>query len=204
MIKRIIFDFDNTLVKWIDEYNYAIRDILKKYNINADYREVTKVIDEYDSVSKYYNTNDLLEYLNNKLHLDLSLEIIEDWLNELGTKSYASDELIDLLDYLSKKYELVILTSWYSVSQIARMKHANIYKYFIDVIGGDIIKKPNKDAFIKAMGDKSIDECIMIGDAYDIDIKPALELGMKTIMVSDKLNENTDTIDDIIKLKEML
>lgn len=204
MIKRIIFDFDNTLVKWIDEYNYAIRDILKKYNINADYREVTKVIDEYDSVSKYYNTNDLLEYLNNKLHLDLSLEIIEDWLNELGTKSYASDELIDLLDYLSKKYELVILTSWYSVSQIARMKHANIYKYFIDVIGGDIIKKPNKDAFIKAMGDKKIDECIMIGDVYDIDIKPALELGMKTIMVSDKLNENTDTIDDIIKLKEML
>ena len=84
------------------------------------------------------------------------------------------------------------------------MKHANIYKYFIDVIGGDIIKKPNKDAFIKAMGDKKIDECIMIGDVYDIDIKPALELGMKTIMVSDKLNENTDTIDDIIKLKEML
>ena len=204
MIKRIIFDFDNTLVKWIDEYDYAIKDILKKYNINADYREVTKVIDEYDSVSKYYNTNDLLEYLNNKLHLDLSLEIIEDWLNELGTKSYASDELIDLLDYLSKKYELVILTSWYSVSQIARMKHANIYKYFIDVIGGDIIKKPNKDAFIKAMGDKKIDECIMIGDVYDIDIKPALELGMKTIMVSDKVNENTDTIDDIIKLKEML
>ena len=204
MIKRIIFDFDNTLVKWIDEYNYAIRDILKKYNVNADYREVTKIIDEYDSISKYYNTNDLLEYLNNKLHLDLSLEIIEDWLNELGTKSYASDELIDLLDYLSKKYELVILTSWYSVSQIARMKHANIYKYFIDVIGGDIIKKPNKDAFIKAMGDKKIDECIMIGDVYDIDIKPALELGMKTIMVSDKLNENTDTIDDIIKLKEML
>ena len=61
MIKKIIFDLDNTLIDWIDEYDYALRDTLIKYNINFDYSLLSNAIDEYDYTSKIYNSYDLME-----------------------------------------------------------------------------------------------------------------------------------------------
>ena len=197
MIKKIIFDLDNTLIDWIDEYDYALRDTLIKYNINFDYGLLSNAIDEYDYTSKIYNSYDLMNYLNNKYNLGITIDFINDWLKELGKQGKPNKGVVELLEYLHNKYELVVLTNWESNCQINRLKSAGIYKYFKGVYGGEVYKKPSYEAFKKAMGPYNIDECIMVGDSMKFDIEPALKLGIKTYMVG-------QDIDSILDLKEML
>lgn len=197
MYKKIIFDLDNTLIKWIDKYDDALKETLIKYNIDFDYYLLSKSIDEYDYNSEIYNSYELLKYLNNKHNLNLTIDFINDWLDKLGTKGDVSNEVIELLKYLSSKYELVVLTNWESTCQINRLKHAGILKYFKKVFGGEVYKKPSKEAFKKAMEPYNIDECIMVGDSMKFDIEPAKKLGIKTYMVG-------YDIDSILDLKEML
>ena len=197
MIKKIIFDLDNTLIDWIDEFDYALRDTLIKYNIDFDYRILSKSIDEYDHISKVYNSYDLIDFLNNKYNLGITIDFINDWLKELGTKGSVSKEVEELLKYLSSKYELVVLTNWESNCQKNRLKSAGIYKYFKDVYGGEVVKKPDEESFMQAIYPYDIKECIMVGDSLYFDIEPANKLGIKTYMVG-------KDIKSILDLKEML
>lgn len=197
MYKKIIFDLDNTLIEWIDEYDNALKDMLFKYNIDFDYHVLTESIDEYDYYSEVYNSYDLLDYLNNKHNLNLTIDFINDWLEELGTKGDVSKEKEELLKYLSSKYELVVLTNWEGTCQSNRLRHAGILKYFKEVFGGEVYKKPSEIAFKKAMEPYNIDECVMVGDSMKFDIEPAKKLGIKTYMVG-------YDIDSILDLKEML
>ena len=197
MIKKIIFDLDNTLMDWIDEYDYALRDTLIKYNINFDYTILSKSIDEYDHISKIYNSYDLMNFLNNKHNLNLTIDFINDWLRELGTKGKVDSKVKELLEYLSSKYELDVLTNWESNCQINRLKSAGIYKYFKKVYGGETLKKPDEKAFMKVIEPYNVSECIMVGDSLYLDIEPAMKLGIKTYMVK-------RDIKSILELKEML
>ena len=63
MYKKIIFDLDNTLIEWIDEYDNALKDMLFKYNIDFDYHVLTESIDEYDYNSEIYNSYGGLMYI---------------------------------------------------------------------------------------------------------------------------------------------
>lgn len=197
MIKKIIFDLDNTLIDWIDEYDYALRDTLIKYNINFDYSLLSNAIDEYDYTSKIYNSYDLMNYLNNKYNLGITIDFINDWLIELGNMGSISEERKELLKYLSSKYELVVLTNWESNCQANRLKHAGIYNYFKAVYGGEVLKKPSEESFRKAIYPNAIEECVMVGDSLYFDIEPAIKLGLKTYMVG-------KDIKSILDLKEML
>ena len=203
MIKRIIFDFDNTLIPWIDKYDEAIKEAIDKFNIVVDYNELMRTLFDYEYVCDRYDKQELVDYVNEKLNLNLSIDFLNYWLSKLGTMSYASEELKDTLEYLSSKYELVILTNWFRESQLARLKHAGIDKYFVEIYSGEVNKKPSKEAFIRALGDKKIDECIMVGDNYHFDIEPAINLGMRSILVGNK-KDNINAIDNVIELKEML
>ena len=197
MIKKIIFDLDNTLIDWIDEYDYALRDTLIKYNINFDYGLLSNAIDEYDYTSKIYNSYDLMNYLNNKYNLGITIDFINDWLKELGKQGKPNKGVVELLEYLHNKYELVVLTNWESNCQINRLKSAGIYKYFKGVYGGEVYKKPSYEAFKKAIEPYMESECIMVGDSMKFDIEPAKKLGIKTYHVG-------YDIKSILDLKEML
>ena len=59
MIKRIIFDIDNTLIDWKDEYNNVVGDVLKKLDIQCSNNTV-KMIKEC------FNTYELENYTFNK------------------------------------------------------------------------------------------------------------------------------------------
>ena len=39
-IKRIIFDLDNTLIPWSNEYLEAVKKAVKEYNISKTYEEM--------------------------------------------------------------------------------------------------------------------------------------------------------------------
>lgn len=204
MIKKIIFDLDNTLIMWKDEYLAAIKRALEENNIDADYVYTSNLFDSYELSHDHYNKELLLKYVNEHLEHKMTSKALDDFLNYIGYMSEENQDVIDTLDYLSKKYELVVLTRWFRDPQAKRLEHASILKYFKEVIGGEEVMKPHKKAFELAIGDYDASECIMVGDTYDIDLTPADNVGIKPIFMNPKNLDNPKNYQEIKSIKELM
>lgn len=208
MSKYIVFDLDNTLIDWKDEYIYTFYNVLDKLNLKYDDKTVQKfndLVDDYEDKYNTYTKEEFVGFLNKECNTNLPIEFADLLIDEqCNCFDKYTEEEIDTIKYLSNKYTLICITNWFTKTQIERLKGAGIYQYFSIVTGGDEHPlKPSKEAF-DILKDKS--ECIMIGDSLKKDIYPALELGMKAILITDKdiKDSRFKTIKKITELKEML
>lgn len=209
MIKTVIFDLDFTLMDWEDEYIFAITNVINKLNLGYSeekIKEIDDVLTTYEKEYTMYENDKFCEFLNRKCNVNLPLEFV-DMLIEEQTKCYRefTKSEIETLEYLSSKYELVVLSNWFTYTQKKRLENAGILKYFSKVSGGDERElKPSLKAFDIVEKKK---ECVMIGDSINNDILPALKLGMQAILITKK-NVKKDLryrqIRKIEDLKEML
>lgn len=218
MIKRLIFDLDNTLIDWKEEYwnsvNKALDELNIKYSKN-DIEKIRKSIDIYeDGRNSTYNKQLMLETINSNLeNFKLPEEFMQLWIKNLSIciPEEIDTKITSTLEYLYKKYELVILTNWIAESQMNRLKNTKLDKYFMEVYAAeDIIPmKPDIMAFKIAMGDYKEDECVMIGDSIKTDIMGAVNANIKAIYLRknyekyDKNLEKTEKIIVINKLEEL-
>lgn len=210
MIKRVIFDLDNTLIPFPKDIWKSLNDALYEINIDYSDEDIKKLIgailvyeDNYDKYAK----DSMLVEMRNCSKLKLPDNFIDTWLKYL--KNYYPQEkdiaLLKTLEYLSNKYELIVLTNFFTESQEGRLKNYGISKYFKNIIGTDKIpNKPCKDAFIFACGPYKPNECIMIGDSLKTDIYGALEVDMDAILVSDNYYEGIKTIKSLEELMNIL
>lgn len=208
MIKRVIFDVDDTLINFPDSYIDETKKILTKFGIDASSVNLYETIGEYEELSKnkYYSKESLLEMINSSLNLNLTNEFVDAFF-EMYDKLITplEDGVIETLEYLKDKYELVVLSNWFTDSQKSRLKEAGILEYFNEVYGTDIIPmKPNKECFLKVIGDLKPEECVMIGDSLDADIKVPYEMGMNVFHLNKFGTSKYPTIRAIKDLKERL
>jgi putative hydrolase of the HAD superfamily len=81
---------------------------------------------------------------------------------------------IEVLEYLSSKYHLHIITNGFHKTQHIKLKHSNLRKYFKEVVTSEQIgaKKPNPKIFEYAlsMAKAKAEESIYIGDDLVVDI----------------------------------
>lgn len=195
MIKRVIFDIDNTLIPWKDEYYNEINKVLDELNIKhteQDYIEIKKAFSEYEKVHYTFDRKVMMEFINKYTKKNYPEEFIykltEKW-SKCAPKKI-DDNIIKLLEYLKTKYELVILTDWYGDQQAKRLEKIDILKYFQNVYSAENTKrKPFKEAFMQAIGNNKPKECIIIGDSFERDIKGALNAGLQAIWY----NPNNET-----------
>lgn len=183
-MKKIIFDLDNTLMMYDDSYllDYS-------YVMNGTYEDGMKL---YESIGKYethagiYNKKELLEFINKDMNTDYNIEFI-DKLLEIISKNwvyYVPKGTEDVLKYLFNKYELYVLTNWFSECQANRLENIGLLKYFKEVVGADKVKaKPNIDGYLYIIGNTNKEDAIMIGDNIDIDIKGANDSGINSILI---------------------
>lgn len=209
MIKRIIFDLDNTLIKWKEEYNISIIKAYRKFNIELSieqYNEFDRTLRRYEKEVKTFNKEVMMEFFNKNFSIGMPEGYIDEWLRQLyNCVPEESNDVKEVVEYLSKKYELVVLTNWYVDSQVGRLKNIGIIDYFNEVIGADITElKPSEKAFIYAKGKHNFDECVMIGDSIEIDLEVPKKLGMQTILLTDKDTYYDKRIKNIRELEEML
>lgn len=215
MIKRLIFDVDNTLIPWLDEYNRAIDETLEelKYPHNSKLCEMIDIASSnYEIDRRKYTRKGMLEFINKEINQELPSEFIDIWINNLKKCAPAtlSEEEYMTLETLSKKYELVILTNWFEESQITRLKKSNIYKYFSEIYGAEKFAKPYKESFAQAIGNNLPEECAMIGDDLKNDIKGAIDAGITNVIwknISNKKIHNKNILNKIkiiYKLEELL
>lgn len=197
MIKRLIFDVDSTLIVGAN-FVEAVEKTLKDLNIYSEdnVENFFKGISTYEDIYNSYNPIDYKKHMEDNLNVSIPDNFFEVFFYYL---QYAipdyNDKLINTIDNLSNKYELVLLTNFFGISQMNRLNNMGIGKYFIETYGEDLIK-PNKEAYIKACGSYKPEECVMIGDSLYLDIECAQKEGLKTIFVNTKKvdNINIDTV----------
>lgn len=196
MIKRIIFDIDNTLIDWKEEYNNEVDEALKEFGIpytDQTAKELNKAISEYEvdhyKLDRDETANFVNKYTGKQYPKELIYRIIERW-GECTPESMEQC-IIDTLEYLSSKYEMVILTDWYKEPQLNRLKRLKIDSYFSEIyVAENFRRKPFPDGFLQAKGKNLPEECIMIGDWFERDIEGALSVGMKAIWYCPKWEES--------------
>ena len=204
MIKRIIFDVDNTLITNVDFYPF-VENAFKYYGIYDD-NIAHKFIDSISGYEKVYNRYDkdlYLKYFSDRLNIKLEDRFLQIFFDELKSAVSANGEQIKaMLDNLND-YELVLLSNYFEISQRNRLSTMGINDYFIEYYGEKLIK-PNPEVYLEAASKNAPGECIIVGDDKKLDIDTPKSLGFKTIYVNPQGDiEKVEQINkELIKQKE--
>ena len=117
-------------------------------------------------------------------------------------KDEVADGVLELLEYLKANgKEIVILTSWFSGTQIPRLKRTGLYNYIDKIIAGEDAMKPDLESFELAIGNTNKEDCIMIGDSVKSDKVGAENAGIDYYIV-DKEHNIRDLLQMIINSKQ--
>lgn len=197
MIKRLVFDVDGTLISQCDYVSVVTRVLTKIGKYSDEHAEKLLFgVMTYENHFNFYDKNLFIKYLSvvmgiklNKLDIEILKEEFEKCIPP------QNEHLKNTIEKLSEKYELVVLTNFFTKLQKNRLDNMGIGEYFKHFYGEDIIK-PNPLAYIKACGENKPSECVMIGDNIETDIKGAKKAGLKTILVNTK-KKDADKIDTL-------
>ncbi len=210
-IKYISFDLDDTLAS--ENYDKIIwnEEIPKLYaeknNISLEEAK-TKVYAEYYKalyIEKIRTWTDI-EYWFNRLDL-------EDWqslLEDMKDKVFVFDDTIETLEYLSKKYKLIIVSNAEEKFLNIKIKAEELDKYFTKIYSASSdfgISKKNKTMFKKILEDLKISEkeIIHIGDNRQLDYNMPKELGIRTFLIDRENKEKGESIiHSLTELKDIL
>ncbi len=212
MVKRIIFDFDNTLVAFNKEWDIEVNRTFDDYNIEYDeeiLRKFQESLSKYEKETTRVDYDDADKYFSNYIGIELPKGFIKSWTIRLSKVKPPRDErLIEMLKRLSKKYSLVVATNWFRDLQYEKAKHVGIAEYFDEFMTGDRMDvKPNKEMFEFFLNGYNPDEVVLVGDVYYKDIVPGIELGMHGYLLSDNKDYESDKctlIKDIYELEKYL
>ncbi len=206
MVKAIIFDLDNTLIDWKDEYINSLKYVLKDYHLSNDsILKIDDILNNLEKIDEKLNINKVINYINKTLNLKLTSNFLEELIIKQG-KCYEDDLVLrETIKYLSSKYDLYVMSNWFTKTQKIRLANLKILEYFKDIKGADQnYYKPDKRAYEFILTKYKPEECLFIGDDLEIDIKPALELGMQVIWKTKENSLEYQTIKEIKELKNIL
>jgi HAD superfamily hydrolase (TIGR01549 family) len=211
MLKRLIFDLDNTLFPFEEEYWNTVKETFEEEKLAYTKETLPKfkeAIRTYEDYYPMYKKETMRKHLEDNLNRNLTDTFIDTWIRKLQkcAPKTIEPEVIETLKYLYQKYEMIVLTNWFTDQQQERIKNASLAKYFQKVIGTDtVLNKPSKEAFILSCGPHRPNECMMIGDSLKTDIIGAKEAGLNVIYLN-KNDEKTNypSIKEITELKEIL
>ena len=102
-MKRLLFDLDNTLIKWKDEYTIALQKTIEEFNIDIDYHVIDAVIEKQEKVHDMMNKEVLLNDINDETGLNLDMSFIERLFEHQKYIADIDDDVIETLEYLKDK-----------------------------------------------------------------------------------------------------
>ena len=115
----------------------------------------------------------------------------------------------DILEYLSPKYQLHIISNGFDDVQHSKMKASNIYEYFNVIVTSDSSghRKPQKGIFEYAMSQAGAtkDNALMIGDNIETDIVGAQNASMDHIFFNPSKHKHSLKVTyEIDSLKQIM
>lgn len=211
MVRALIFDLDGTLI----DRQKAFKEFLRRefLNITSDESLINEMIkdiviwDDFGRIPRSISFKKWEEKY--KLEGITSKELDEKWKNESGKKCYLYDDVKDTLSKLKEKYKIGILTNGSPLSQRRKLDSINIYDLIdYSLISGEYeVSKPDTKIYkyvCSQMGFKE-DECVYIGDTFDIDYDGAINAGLNAVFVNHKNEVHPeakmiDNLSDLLKI----
>lgn len=184
--KKYIFDIDYTILipDWSKEDDY-----FKKYILENEQEEFFKnkqgILNKYEQEFPRYNTKTLSDYFKS-YGFTVSEDAINGWMSYNGEtiEDEVVDGVVDLFEYLKENNkEIVILTNWFSGTQIPRLKRAGLFNYIDKIVAGEDAMKPGLESFELAIDGTNKEDCIMIGDSIRSDKVGADNAGIDSYIV---------------------
>jgi putative hydrolase of the HAD superfamily len=203
-ITDVFFDLDHTL--WDFERNSALafEAIFRLHGVEADLQHFLahyiplnlKYWELYreDAISqhelRYRRLRDAFDATGYEIG-DETIGILSDaYISHLPLNNHLFDGALDILDYLQEKYRLHIITNGFGHIQARKLENSNIGHYFATVTNSEKagVKKPNPQIFQFAMRQANVqpEQCLMIGDCIDADVRGALQCGLDAILFNEK------------------
>ncbi len=216
-MKHILFDLDGTLLDFNKGEKKAFIETMKTINYDPSIDDMILFSDINEKCFLEYQNNILTrpEFHHKRFTLlldKLNLKSDPDVLNKyyVDTLKYCAemyDDVIDIIKYLSNKYDLYIASNGMSLVQSKRMEVSGLDKYFKKYYISEDVKynKPDIEFFEYIYNDiKDLDKSnyIMIGDRLDTDILGGNNIGFITIYI-DRFGFTNDNIKPNIIIKSL-
>ncbi len=224
-IKDIFFDLDHTLWDFDRNSALAFKEIFKLNAIEVDFERFLRVYSPInfnywkwyreDRVTKaqlrYGRFKKTFDALGILVTDDIIDKLSEDYIVCLPHNNYLFDGTFEILDYLSKKYKLHIITNGFEEVQTKKLENSKIEQYFDVVMTSEAagVKKPHPKIFELALKESGAiaAHSVMIGDTYEADIVGAQRIGMPTICFNYhnlEIPEDIPVIDSLLELRNYL
>ena len=224
--KNLFFDLDDTLWAFSANARDTYEEMYRKY----DYDRFFDSFEHYYSLYQRRNLELWAEYADGKVTKEelnrqrylyplvvvgagdsaLAEAYEKDALATIPTISKLMPHAREVLEYLSAKYNLYILSNGFKELQFHKMRSSDIDKYFRKVVLSDDIGilKPWPEIFHFALSatQSELNDSLMIGDSWENDIAGAAGVGMHQVFYN--LSGRTDLpftpTYQITDLKELL
>lgn len=198
----IIFDADETLLDFEKAEKYAFEKTMRHFNINYDeeyhlkeYKKFNKQVwDEFEK--ELISAEELKVERFKRLFREISIsldckEANDKYTSALCEASFLLDGAEDILEELSKKYKLALITNGLLVVQNARIRQSHIAKYFETVVISEEagVAKPNPGIFqytFDKIGHENKNTALIVGDSLNSDIKGGTNFGIDTCWFNPK------------------
>lgn len=224
-IEHVFFDLDHTLWDFDKNSRFAFEKVLKINKIEVD---LVHFLDYYVPINlKYWKlyreekiNQTTLRYTRlketfNALLITVSDEKInqlsKDYITYLTQFNHLLEGSKEILEYLTPKYKLHIITNGFQQIQDKKLKNSKLYHYFKTVTNPEMagVKKPNPKIFNMALNLAGANpkNSIMIGDSFEADVEGALATGMAAIYYNyhnTELSKNIKHINHLLELKDIL
>lgn len=192
-IKAVIFDIDSTLYTCqayaFEQIDCQVREYAKLRGITAD--EARKLVAEYRKKYAAEHDGKKVSLGNTLVSFGIPIEQSVEWRNKLmePEKFLKRDQkLIDTLNILRKKVKMICVTNNPVLPARRTLEAIGISEFFPKIVGLDTCykSKPAIEPFKTALEWLGVqaNECVAVGDRYDLDIALPLEMGMGGILVS--------------------
>ncbi len=218
MIKSIIFDLDNTLLDFMKMKSVSIKaavnamiDVGMKINREEAVDEIFNIYDSKGYEHQEVFNEFIIKKIGNINYKYLAAAIVEyKKAKEISLNLYP-DVIPTLNKLLSMNLNLGIVSDAPSREAWMRLYTLDLHNFFDDVVtfNDTGVYKPAKEPFIKISEklNANLEECMMVGDWPERDIKGAGQLGMKTAFA--KYGSTEDIIDsgadyDLDSLSEII
>ncbi len=191
--KTLIFDIDSTLYTnaayAFEQVDCQVRQFARERGITAD--EARRMVADYRRKFAQTNNGKKISLGNTLLAFGIPIAQSVEWrktLMEPADYLTRDDTLIQTLRTLESRFNLICVTNNPVFTARKTLDAIGISGFFPQIVGLDtcLKSKPAVEPFTKAceLTVTTPQQCIAIGDRYDMDISLPLELGMGGILVT--------------------
>jgi putative hydrolase of the HAD superfamily len=190
-IKAVLFDLDNTLLDRTEgayrTFRYFLSSVLKVDPDSVYGEALVQDMMNWDGFGNI-RKNFITECLQKEYGYDTGdLDFAQWWFHHLCLFEEKYPQTDEVMEYLSKKYRLAILTNGDHFSQSNKVRRSQLDKYVEFTLISADVGKPKPDPLMYRMALEKMgiepEEAVYVGDTFGKDILGAYNVGIRPIWI---------------------